>query len=178
MSLNTASEQRNTCSKNSKSEINNKTEHDRLVRNNHELSTPKTTRFLDDEYPSLTTGASKNPKNVSKNYQSGKLCNFVGNAKKCANSGELSYNSDGHTISENESASEWETEDEESFYSQKSYESQQIRCLVEQNDGNKFNSTTPPACENEYYVQPKSILRQKYNDSETKQAKSGKSIVI
>ena len=178
MTINTASEQRNTCSKNSKSEINNKTGQATLERNNQELSKPKTTRFLDDEYPSLTTGASKNPKNVPKNYQSGKLSNFVGNTKKCANSGELSYNSDGHTISENESASEWETEDEESLHSQKSYELQQLRYLVEQNDEKKFNYTTPPAYENEYYVQPKSILRQKYNDYETKQATSGKSVVI
>ena len=129
---------------------------------------------MDDEYPTLHSGASRDRKNIpSKNYRSGKLSNFVENTNNCVNGGKLSYNSEDHTISENESASEWETEDEECLYTQRRFDTvQELRHLDAECDG--LNSSTHLEFESKKHSLPKSILRRKCNDSEPKLPNSGK----
>ena len=142
VSTNTSSEQINTCSKNAKSETNKKTAHAIQKRNDQELSNPKTTRFLDDEYPTLHSGASRYQKSISSDdYRSGNLSNVVRNTKHRANSVKLHYDSEGHTISENESASEWETEDEEFLCTQRNFDTvPELEQLDTQRDGLIHNS--------------------------------------
>ena len=149
-------------------------------RNDQEIFNLKTTRFLDDEYPTLHSGVSRDQKIISSNnYRSGKLSNHVGNTKHRANNEKIPCDSDGYTISENESASEWETEDEECLYTKRRFDTvQELGHSDTQCEGLKDNSITHLEFESDNYSQPKSILRRKCNDPESKLANSGKCVGI
>ena len=92
--------------------------------NTPELSNTKTTRFLDDEYPTLHSGAFRDSKGFSISRNPSKTSNLVAKSGKLANDINVPYDSEGHTVSENESASEWETDDEESLLAQSRIETE------------------------------------------------------
>ena len=71
----------------------------------------KNIRFLDDEYPTLYSDASSREQKCSN--QSTDTANITGHSRKVVDRNIFSYDSEARTISETESASEWETDDEE-----------------------------------------------------------------
>ena len=168
------------CVKNSKSGKQTNIEPGNIAQecNVSQISNVKTTRFLDDEYPTLHSGASRNQKKAANDdSHSYKASNMIASIRSVPSNVSPNH-SEGYQISENESASEWETEDEDYLCSQNKLEIEEVPVRGgAQVEYPKTNYDTTHEHHSQSNSCPKSILRRKSGDPEPKLAIDGKLIL-
>ena len=131
------------------------------------VSSSKGIRFLDDEYPTLSSGVSSHVKNgACKNLLQSNIANKDKISDQKLHCDSVSYDSEGRTVSEIESASEWETDDEDNSYRQCIPDIKLEKQVLDATSENKSNETRKIEFISRNYSQPKSILRTSQNDLE------------
>ena len=133
------------------------------------------TRFLDDEYPSLGCNSLPDRKKESNHRHKNEDASGVGNKIKNINSSNLSKEAKIPNTKDNDSASEWETENEDvNSRSTLKEEKQIVNFNAQKKDKNHIEEASQLKFTCENCPQPRSILRRISNEAKCDKEQTGK----